>query len=44
MRLFIYIKKFIFRGFHIKISLFIFKKMLFYYIKIINYNLKSYIK
>ena len=44
MRLFIYIKKLIFRNLYIEISLFILKEILFYYIKIINYNIKLYIK
>ena len=44
MRLFLYVKKFIFRDLFIKISLFILKKILFKYLKIINYIIKLYIK
>ena len=44
MRLFLYAKKFIFRDFFIKISLFILKKMLFEYLKVINHNMISCIK
>ena len=44
MRLFIYIKKFIFRDLYIKVSFFILKEMLFHYLKIINNIIKLYIK
>ena len=44
MRLFLYVKKFIFRDLFIKVSLFVLKKMLFKYLKVINHNMKSCIR
>ena len=44
MRLSLYVKKFIFRNLFIKVTLFILKKMLSRYLKIINHDIKSYIK
>ena len=44
MRLSLYVKKFIFRDFFIKVSLFILRKMLFKYLKVINHNIISCIK
>ena len=44
MHLFLYVKKLIFRNLFIKISLFILKKMLFKYLKVINHNITSCIK
>ena len=44
MRLLLYVKKFIFQDFFIKISSFALKKILFRYLKVINHDIKSCIK
>ena len=44
MRLFLYVKKLIFRDLFIKVSLFALRKMLSRYLKIINHDMKSYIR
>ena len=44
IRLPLYVKKLIFQNLFIKVSLFVLRKMLSRYLKVINHDIKSYIK
>ena len=44
MRISLHVKRLIFRNLFTKISSFTLNQILFHYLKIINYNIKSYIK